>query len=88
MWNDLERLCEGQRTKRQSRHCAKNEAAFEEQAETAEENISSITTDLISLPKDSIDVEQVDEQFLEEQELNHLACEQAGSFRQRPCNDT
>ena len=45
-----------------------NEAALEEPAEMIEENISSIAIDPISLPKDSIDVEEVDEQFLEEQD--------------------
>ena len=45
-----------------------NEAAFEEQAEAVEEDISSITVDAISLSGDSKEVEEVNEQVLEQQD--------------------
>ena len=45
-----------------------NEATFEEQAETVEEDISSVTVDAISLSGDSKEVEEVNEQVLEEQD--------------------
>lgn len=45
-----------------------NEDAFEGQAETVEEDISSITVDAISLSKDSQEIEEVNEQFLDEQD--------------------